>query len=95
MSWNRKHLLDIESLSAEEITLALDTAKTFKAVGERAIKVLSRANLNHAELHTQLGSTGFRKSAVKDARWVAHVDDEGSALSAAHDFNRQRQLLSG
>jgi len=38
MNWNRKHLLDIESLSAEEITLVLDTAKTFKAVGERAIK---------------------------------------------------------
>jgi len=38
MTWNRKHLLDIESLSAEEITTVLDTAKTFKAVGERAIK---------------------------------------------------------
>jgi len=38
MTWNRKHLLDIESLNAEEITLVLDTAKTFKAVGERAIK---------------------------------------------------------
>ncbi len=38
MSWNRKHLLDIESLSAEDITTVLDTAKTFKAVGERAIK---------------------------------------------------------
>lgn len=38
MSWNRKHLLDIESLSAEEITTVLDTAKAFKAVGERAIK---------------------------------------------------------
>jgi aspartate carbamoyltransferase catalytic subunit len=38
MTWNRKHLLDIESLSSEEITLVLDTAKTFKAVGERAIK---------------------------------------------------------
>jgi len=38
MTWNRKHLLDIESLTAEEITLVLDTAKTFKAVGERAIK---------------------------------------------------------
>jgi aspartate carbamoyltransferase catalytic subunit len=38
MTWNRRHLLDIESLSAEEITLVLDTAKTFKAVGERAIK---------------------------------------------------------
>ena len=38
MTWNRKHLLDIESLNAEEIAIVLDTAKTFKAVGERAIK---------------------------------------------------------
>jgi aspartate carbamoyltransferase catalytic subunit len=38
MSWHRKHLLDIESLSAEEIITVLDTARAFKAVGERAIK---------------------------------------------------------
>ena len=38
MTWNRKHLLDIESLSADEITTVLDTARQFKAVGERAIK---------------------------------------------------------
>src|SRR5438876_287464 len=38
MTWNRKHLLDIESLSPDEITLVLDTARAFKAVGERAIK---------------------------------------------------------
>ena len=38
MSWHRKHLLDIERLSAEEITTVLDTAREFKAVGERAIK---------------------------------------------------------
>lgn len=38
MTWNRKHLLDIESLSADEITTVLDTARAFKAVGERAIK---------------------------------------------------------
>lgn len=38
MSWNRKHLLDIESLSAEELTTILDTAMAFKSVGERAIK---------------------------------------------------------
>lgn len=38
MTWTRKHLLDIQSLSAEEIVAALDTAKSFKAVGERAIK---------------------------------------------------------
>src|SRR2546426_8874045 len=38
MTWNRKHLLDIQSLSAEEIVTVLDTARAFKAVGERAIK---------------------------------------------------------
>jgi aspartate carbamoyltransferase catalytic subunit len=38
MAWNRKHLLDIESLAAEEIVTVLDTARAFKAVGERAIK---------------------------------------------------------
>ena len=38
MGWQRKHLLDIQSLSAEEILTVLDTARAFKAVGERAIK---------------------------------------------------------
>src|SRR5580700_3871794 len=38
MIWNRKHLLDIESLSAEDIVTVLDTARAFRAVGERAIK---------------------------------------------------------
>jgi aspartate carbamoyltransferase catalytic subunit len=38
MSWNHKHLLDIESLTADEIVTVLDTARAFKAVGERAIK---------------------------------------------------------
>src|SRR3974390_884036 len=38
MSWHRKHLLDIESLSTDEITTVLDTARAFKEVGTRAIK---------------------------------------------------------
>src|ERR1700684_1631312 len=38
MAWERKHLLDIQSLSAEEIVTVLDTALAFKAVGARAIK---------------------------------------------------------
>ncbi len=38
MSWTKKHLLDIESLTADEIVTVLDTARAFKAVGERAIK---------------------------------------------------------
>ncbi len=38
MTWTRKHLLDIESLTAEEITTILDTSRAFKEVGERPIK---------------------------------------------------------
>ncbi|MDB6052853.1 MAG: aspartate carbamoyltransferase [Verrucomicrobiales bacterium] len=38
MPWKRKHLLDIESLSPAELLTVLDTARAFKAVGERAIK---------------------------------------------------------
>ncbi|MBN2507797.1 MAG: aspartate carbamoyltransferase catalytic subunit [Verrucomicrobia bacterium] len=38
MTWHRRHLLDIESLAPEEILLVLDTARAFKAVGQRAIK---------------------------------------------------------
>jgi aspartate carbamoyltransferase catalytic subunit len=38
MTWQRKHLLDIESLTADELNTLLDTAGAFKAVGERAIK---------------------------------------------------------
>src|SRR4026209_3024255 len=38
VSWNRKHLLDIQSLSADEIITVLDTARAFRSVGERTIK---------------------------------------------------------
>lgn len=40
MTWNRRHLLDIESLSPEELLTVLDTARGFKAVGTRAIKTV-------------------------------------------------------
>ncbi len=38
MNWNRRHLLDIQSLQAAELQAVLDTAETFKGVGERDIK---------------------------------------------------------
>jgi len=38
VQWKRKDLLDIESLSPEEIRLVLDTAESLKDVGRRMIK---------------------------------------------------------
>ncbi|MHC4780873.1 MAG: aspartate carbamoyltransferase catalytic subunit [Planctomycetota bacterium] len=38
MNWNRRHLLGLEDLSAEEIVHVLDTAESFKEVSTRSIK---------------------------------------------------------
>ena len=38
MTWNRSHLLDLQSLSVAELTAILDTARAFKAINERSIK---------------------------------------------------------
>lgn len=38
VKWTKKDLLGIEDLSPEEITLILDTAKSFKEVSERQVK---------------------------------------------------------
>jgi aspartate carbamoyltransferase catalytic subunit len=38
MTWPHRHLLDLQSLTADEINLILDTAQTFKAINARAIK---------------------------------------------------------
>jgi aspartate carbamoyltransferase catalytic subunit len=38
MKWSRKDLLDLESLSAEELTMVLDTARSFREVLDRPIK---------------------------------------------------------
>ena len=41
MNWNRKHLLDIESLSADEINVVLQTARVFKDAGAKGSKKTS------------------------------------------------------
>ncbi len=38
MEWTRRHLLGLEDLSADEITMILDTAESFKEVSTRSIK---------------------------------------------------------
>lgn len=38
MAWTRRHLLDLESLTAEEITEVLDTAASYKEVSDRSVK---------------------------------------------------------
>lgn len=38
MIWNRRHLLDLQSLTSDELIAILDTARAFKTINERAVK---------------------------------------------------------
>src|SRR5512139_3849399 len=84
MSWNRKHLLDIESLTAEEIITVLDTARSFKAVGERAIKKVpalrGKTVVNLLIEPSTRTRTSFELAAVRLTADVVNFTAEASSL---------------
>ncbi len=84
MSWNRKHLLDIESLSASEILTVLDTATAFKAVGERAIKKVpalrGKTVVNLFIEPSTRTRTSFELAAVRLTADVVNFTAEASSL---------------
>ena len=84
MSWNRKHLLDIESLSAEEIVTVLDTARAFKAVGERAIKKVpalrGKTVVNLFVEPSTRTRTSFELAAIRLSADVINFNTEASSF---------------
>lgn len=84
MAWNRKHLLDIESLSAEEIRLVLDTARAFKAVGERAIKKVpalrGKTVINLFVEPSTRTRTSFELAAIRLSADVINFSTEASSF---------------
>jgi aspartate carbamoyltransferase catalytic subunit len=84
MSWTKKHLLDIESLTAEEITTVLDTARGFKAVGERAIKKVpalrGKTVVNLFVEPSTRTRTSFELAATRLSADVIHFSAEASSF---------------
>jgi aspartate carbamoyltransferase catalytic subunit len=84
MSWSRKHLLDIESLSTEEIWTVLETARAFKAVGERAIKKVpalrGKTVVNLFIEPSTRTRTSFELAAVRLTADVINFTAEASSL---------------
>ncbi len=84
MAWNRKHLLDIESLSADEIRLVLDTARAFKAVGERAIKKVpalrGKTVINLFVEPSTRTRTSFELAAIRLSADVINFSTEASSF---------------
>src|SRR5512139_2576868 len=84
MAWHRKHLLDIESLTPDEIITVLDTARSFKAVGERAIKKVpalrGKTVVNLFIEPSTRTRTSFELAAVRLTADVINFPTEASSL---------------
>ena len=84
MAWTKKHLLDIESLTADEITTVLDTARGFKAVGERAIKTVpalrGKTVVNLFVEPSTRTRTSFELAATRLSADIVHFSTEASSF---------------
>jgi aspartate carbamoyltransferase catalytic subunit len=84
MTWHRKHLLDIESLAPEEILIVLDTARAFKAVGQRAIKKVpalrGKTVVNLFIEPSTRTRTSFELAAVRLSADVVNFNAEASSF---------------
>ena len=101
MSWHRKHLLDIESLTADEIVTVLDTARAFKAVGERAIKKVpalrGKTVINLFVEPSTRTRTSFELAAHRLSADVINFNAEASSLKKGEtlkDTARNLQALN-
>jgi aspartate carbamoyltransferase catalytic subunit len=84
MGWTKKHLLDIESLTVEEITTVLETARSFKAVGKRAIKKVpalrGKTVVNLFVEPSTRTRTSFELAAIRLSADVINFSTEASSL---------------
>jgi aspartate carbamoyltransferase catalytic subunit len=84
MNWTKKHLLDIESLTADEILTVLDTARSFKDVGKRAIKKVpalrGKTVVNFFVEPSTRTRTSFELAAVRLSADVVNFSAEASSF---------------
>lgn len=84
MNWDKRHLLDIESLTAEEINLILDTAKAFKEVSTRPIKKVpalrGKTVINLFVEPSTRTRTSFELAAIRLSADVINFNAEASSF---------------
>lgn len=84
MTWNRRHLLDLQSLSPDELTLILDTARHFKLLGERPKKkvpaLLGKTVINLFVEPSTRTRISFELAAVRLSADVINFTAEASSL---------------
>ena len=84
-TWNRKDLVGVQELSAEEIIHVLDTAAAFKEVGERSIKkVPSLRGKTMVNLFIEPSTrtrTSFELAAKRLSADVINIDTSASSIA--------------
>ncbi len=83
--WTRKHLLELSSLSADEIRFVLDTALSFKEVSTRSVKKVpalrGRVVVNAFFEDSTRTRTSFQLAAQRLSADVIDFSERGSSVS--------------
>src|ERR1700732_2509146 len=84
-TWTRKHLLNLESLSADELRVVLDTALSFKEVSTRSIKKVpalrGRVVVNAFFEDSTRTRTSFSLAASRLSADIIDFSEHGSSVS--------------
>ena len=97
MRWQRKDLLGIRELSAEEITFILDTADAFKEVGAREIKKVpalrGKTLVNFFVEPSTRTRTSFEIAAIRLSADVINISAISSSLAKGETLKDTAKIL--
>jgi aspartate carbamoyltransferase catalytic subunit len=97
MRWQRKDLLGIRELSAEEITFILDTADAFKEVGTREIKKVpalrGKTLVNFFVEPSTRTRTSFEIAAIRLSADVINISAAASSLTKGETLKDTAKIL--
>jgi aspartate carbamoyltransferase catalytic subunit len=95
--WTRKDLLGIRELSAEEITIVLDTANAFKAVGTRDVKKVpalrGKTLVNFFVEPSTRTRTSFELAATRLSADVVNISASASSLTKGETLKDTAKIL--
>ena len=97
MRWQRKDLLGIRELSAEEITFILNTADAFKEVGTREIKKVpalrGKTLVNFFVEPSTRTRTSFELAAIRLSADVINISAASSSLTKGETLKDTAKIL--
>ena len=97
IQWNRKDLLGIRELSADEIVFILDTADAFKEVGTREVKKVpalrGKTLVNFFVEPSTRTRTSFEIAAIRLSADVINITAEASSLTKGETLKDTAKVL--